>query len=86
LHKQYAPKGLVIVSLTNEPKETVEPFAKQMAMTYPVGGGSTSGTLTDRLKGSGMRWDQDNAESLMARSGLYRSHLWQTYWNAQRAA
>ena len=43
LHKQYAPKGLVIVSLTNEPKETVEPFAKQMGMTYALGGGSMSG-------------------------------------------
>jgi len=43
LHKAHAPQGLVIVSLTNEPKETVEPFAKQMGMTYAVGGGSTSG-------------------------------------------
>jgi len=43
LHKQYAPKGLVIVSLTNEPKETVEPFAKQMGMIYALGGGSMSG-------------------------------------------
>ena len=43
-------------------------------------------TLTDRLKVSCMRWDTDNAESMMALAGLYRSNLWQTYWESQRAA
>ena len=43
LHKQYAGKGVVIVSLTDEPKETVEPFVKEMGMTYAVGGGSLTG-------------------------------------------
>jgi thiol-disulfide isomerase/thioredoxin len=42
LHKKYGPKGVTIVSLTNEPKETVEPFAKELGMTYAIGGGSTS--------------------------------------------
>jgi len=71
---------------------------KRIAMTdypafrelgYDCGSGPTEslcGTLTDRLKGSGMRWDKDHAESMMALGSLYRSNLWQTYWQSQRAA
>ena len=56
---------------------------------YDCGSGPTEslcGTLTDRLKGSGMRWDKDNAESLMALASLHHSGLWHSYWKAQRAA
>lgn len=56
---------------------------------YDCGSGPTEsqcGTLTKRLKGSGMRWDQDNAESLMALASLYHSGLWRTYWKSQRTA
>ena len=56
---------------------------------YDCGSGPTEsmcGTLTGRLKGPGMRWDKDNAESVMALAGLYHSGLWQDYWKAQRAA
>ena len=59
------------------------------ALGYDCGSGPTEslcGTLTDRLKGSGMRWDKDNAESIMALAALDHSGLWQTYWKAQRAA
>ena len=59
------------------------------ALGYDCGSGPTEslcGTLTDRLKGSGMRWDSDNAESIMALSSLHRSNLWHTYWKSQRAA
>jgi len=73
-------------------------IGKRVAMTdyptfrtlgYDCGSGPTEslcGTLTDRLKGSGMRWDKDNAESIMALAALYHSGLWQNYWKAQRAA
>ncbi|MBE3098497.1 MAG: redoxin domain-containing protein [Planctomycetes bacterium] len=40
MFKNYSPKGVVFMSLTDEPKATVEPFAKQMNMIYPVGCGS----------------------------------------------
>ena len=40
--------------------------------------------LADRLKGSGMRWDRDNAESVMAPASTYHSGLWDTYWKSQR--
>ena len=59
------------------------------ALGYDCGSGPTEslcGTLTDRLKGSGMRWDKHNAESMMALAAIYRSNLWQTYWTSQRAA
>jgi hypothetical protein len=71
---------------------------KRVAMTdypafrqlgYDCGSGPTEslcGTLTDRLKGSGMRWDKDNAASMMALASLYHSGLWQGYWDSQRAA
>jgi hypothetical protein len=56
---------------------------------YDCGSGPTEsfcGTLTIRLKGRGMRWDKDNAESIMALAGLYYSNLWHNYWTQQRAA
>jgi hypothetical protein len=40
-------------------------------------------TLTARLKGSGLRWDADNAEALMALEGLSQSGQWDQYWKAQ---
>lgn len=56
---------------------------------YDCGSGPTEsmcGTLTGRLKGPGMRWDKDNAESVMALASLYHSGLWCDYWKAQRRA
>ena len=56
---------------------------------YDCGSGPTEsfcGTLTRRLKGRGMHWDKDNAESMMALAGLYYSNLWQNYWTRQKAA
>jgi thiol-disulfide isomerase/thioredoxin len=45
LNKKYAEKGVVFIGLTDEAKETVEPFVKQMKMDYLVGGASPSGNL-----------------------------------------
>jgi len=59
------------------------------ALGYDCGSGPTEsqcGTLTSRLKGSGMRWDCDNAESLMALASMHSSGLWDAYWKSQRAA
>lgn len=59
------------------------------AMGYDCGSGPTEsccGTLTARLKGPGMRWDKDNAESLMALASIYHSNLWGTFWKTERAA
>jgi hypothetical protein len=35
---------------------------------------------TRRLKGSGMRWDIDHAEAMMALECLYQSNQWDRYW------
>jgi len=56
---------------------------------YDTGSGPTEsfcGTLTARLKGRGMHWDNDNAEAIMALGSLYYSNLWHHYWQKQRAA
>ena len=73
-------------------------LAKRVAMTdypkfrqrgYDCGSGPTEsqcGTLTDRLKGPGMRWEDSNAEAMMALACLSHSGLWSLYWNAERQA
>jgi len=74
-------------------------IAKRVAMTdypafveqgYDIGSGPTEsfcGCLTSRLKGSGMRWDKDNAEAVMGLASLYYSNQWDKYWKlGQKAA
>ena len=56
------------------------------AKGWQIGSGPTEScckTLTQRLKGSGMRWDADNAEAIMALESLRESGLWKTYWQTQ---
>ena len=50
---------------------------------WQIGSGPTEATcktLTARLKGSGMRWDANNAEALMALEALTQSGQWAVYW------
>ncbi len=52
-----------------------------LANGWQIGSGpmeSCCKTLTQRRKGSGMRWDADNAEAIMALEALRESDLWQT--------
>ena len=52
------------------------------AVGHDCGSGPTEsvcGRLTKRLKGSGMRWDKDNAESMMALASIYYSGQWDRY-------
>ena len=56
------------------------------ARGWQIGSGPTEATcktLTARLKGSGMRWDADNAEALMALEALTQSGQWDLYWRSQ---
>lgn len=88
---RHGPKNEALRSLR-------EYVGKRVAMTdypafrrlgYDCGSGPTEslcGTLTNRLKGSGMRWDKDNAECMLALGAIYHSGLWQTHWKAQRKA
>lgn len=43
LHEKYSDKGLVIVSLSNEPVDTILEFNKKAGMTWIVGAESNSG-------------------------------------------
>jgi len=73
-------------------------IGKRIAMTdypsfldsgYDIGSGPTEsfcGCLTERLKGSGMRWDTDNAEAVMAVASIYYSNQWDKYWKSKQKA
>ena len=73
-----------------------EYIGKRIAMTdypsfleqgYDIGSGPTEsfcGCLTKRLKGSGMKWNKDNAESVMALASLYYSNQWDKYWKPKQ--
>ena len=39
---------------------------------------------TRRIKGSGMRWDLEHAEALVALETLYQSHQWDPWWSNTR--
>ncbi len=56
---------------------------------YDCGSGPTEcfcGCLTRRLKGRGMRWDGENAESVMALASIYYTDQWQEYWKLEKGA
>jgi hypothetical protein len=58
-------------------------YPEFIAHGWQIGSGPTEATcktLTARLKGSGMRWNANNAESLMALEALMQSGLWKDYW------
>ncbi len=75
-----------------------EYIGKRVAMTdypyflgldYDIGSGPTEsfcGCLTKRLKGSGMRWDEDNAEAVMSLASIYYSNQWDKYWKSRHKA
>ena len=59
------------------------------AKGYDCGSGPTEsfcGSLTRRLKGRGMRWDGDNAESIMALASIDHTDQWRRYWKSQKRA
>jgi len=50
---------------------------------WQIGSGPTESQcrlLPDRVKGPGMRWDADNAESVMTLEALDQSRQWSAYW------
>ena len=72
-----------------EPRIAKTDYPTFRAEGYDCGSGPTEsqcGTLTARVKGPGMRWDADNAESMMTLAALDHSQLWTAYWTLQRAA
>jgi hypothetical protein len=60
-------------------------YPEFQAKGWQIGSGPTEAmckTTTARLKGSGMRWDADNAEAVMALDALDQSGEWKLYWRS----
>lgn len=89
-HRQ-GPKAQALRSLRDYVAKRVNmtDYPSYRQLGYDCGSGPTEsfcGTLTMRLKGRGMHWDKDNAQSMMSLASLYYSNLWTHYWSIQRAA
>lgn len=72
-----------------EPRIPTSDYPRFRERGYDCGSGPTEsqcGTLTARVKGSGMRWDADNVEAMMALAAIDHSQQWQIYWQHQRIA
>jgi hypothetical protein len=81
-HRQAADR---LVNYVSERRDMIKYPAFQ-AKGWQIGSGPTEATcktLTARLKGSGMRWDGDNAEALMGLEALYQSGQWDAYWRSE---
>jgi len=67
-------------------REEMIRYPQFQAKGWQIGSGPTEAlckTTTARLKGSGMRWDGDNAEAVMALDALEQSGEWQLYWRSR---
>ena len=74
-----------LVNYVSERREMIK-YPEFQAKGWQIGSGPTEATcktLTARLKGSGMRWDADNAEALMGLEALTQSGQWELYWRSQ---
>jgi hypothetical protein len=74
-----------LLNYVNERREMIK-YPEFLAKGWQIGSGPTEATcktLTARLKGSGMRWDSDNAEAIMALEALTQSGQWDLYWRTQ---
>jgi hypothetical protein len=81
-HRAAADKLLNYVS---ERREMIQ-YPEFQDKGWQIGSGPTEAmckTLTARLKGSGMRWDGDNAEAIMGLEALYQSGQWDAYWRSE---
>jgi hypothetical protein len=73
------------LNYVSERREMIK-YPEFLAKGWQIGSGPTEATcktLTARLKGSGMCWDADNAEALMALEALTHSGQWDLYWQTQ---
>jgi hypothetical protein len=67
-------------------REEMIRYPEFQAKGWQIGSGPTEAmckTTTARLKGSGMRWDGDNAEAVMALDALAQSGAWKLYWRSR---
>jgi len=74
-----------LVNYVSERRDMIR-YPEFQAKGWQIGSGPTEATcktLTARLKGSGMRWDAENAEAVMALEALSQSGQWDQYWRWQ---
>ena len=74
-----------LLNYVSERRDMIK-YPEFLAKNWQIGSGPTEATcktLTARLKGSGMRWDADNAEAIMALEALTQSGQWDLYWQSQ---
>jgi hypothetical protein len=60
-------------------------YPEFIAKGWQIGSGPTEATcrtLTERVKGPGMRWDPPNAEAIMGIESLSQSDQWKVYWES----
>lgn len=77
--------GELLLNYVTDRREMIQ-YPKFRELGRQIGSGPTASmckATTQRIKGRGMRWDGDNAESIMALEALEQSGLWQGYWQAQ---
>ncbi len=85
LRRRHRPAADRLLNYISERRDRIK-YPEFLARGWQIGSGPTEATcktLTARLKGSGMRWDADNAEALMALEALTQSGLWDAYWQSQ---
>ena len=88
-HTEECRESLMSLRGYVEPRISMTDYPGFREQGYDCGSGPTEsqcGSLTARVKGSGMRWDNDNVESMLALSAIDHSQQWAAYWKLQRAA
>ena len=87
LGRRQRPAADRLLSYVSERKEMIQ-YPDFRDKGWQIGSGPTEATcktLTARLKGSGMRWDGENAEALMGLEALQQSGQWDAYWRSELA-
>jgi hypothetical protein len=77
--------GELLLNYVTDRREMIR-YPKFQEMGRQIGSGPTESmckAATQRVKGPGMRWDADNAESIMSLEALEQSGGWKAYWEAQ---
>jgi hypothetical protein len=85
LHRSGKERADQLLNYVSERREMICYPAFQ-AKGWQIGSGPTEATcktLTARLKGSGMRWDGDNAEAIMGLEAIEQSGQWEEYWRSE---
>jgi hypothetical protein len=64
-------------------RRTMIQYPEFTAKGWQIGSGPTESqcrVLSERVRGSGMRWDADHAEAIMALEAMEQSKQWPQYW------